>query len=164
VLASYTAYYMFPRDARVNYGTLLPTSPAPPIEGTMASGAPFHLADLRGRWVLLAVDRGGCDAACERRLYATRQARTMQGKDQDRIVRAWLVLGDEMPAAGILAQHPGLLVARSRDGAGVPLPDGGRGIFLIDPLGNLVLRYPDNPDVKGVAKDLARLLRASRIG
>ncbi len=164
VLASYAVFYLFPREARVNYGTLLSTAPAPPIEGTMADGAPFRLADLRGRWVLLAVDRGGCDAACERTLYATRQARTMQGKEQDRIVRAWLVTGDAMPAPEIMARHPGLVVAHVPAGAPVPLPEGGRGIFLIDPLGNLVLRYPDDPDIKGIAKDLSRLLQASGIG
>jgi hypothetical protein len=164
VLASYAAYYFFPREAKMNYGTLLPTAPAPPIEGTTADGAPFRLADLRGRWVLLAVDRGGCDATCERGLYATRQARTMQGREQDRIVRAWLVIGDALPAPEILAQHPGLRVARVTPGALAGLSGGGRGIFLVDPLGNLVLHYPEDPDIKGMAKDLSRLLGASRIG
>jgi cytochrome oxidase Cu insertion factor (SCO1/SenC/PrrC family) len=157
-------YYLFPREAQVNYGSLLPTAPAPVIEGTKADGAPFRLADLRGRWVLLAGDRGGCDAACERKLYATRQARAMQGRDQDRLVRAWLFTGDAMPAPKILAQHPGLVVARVPAGALVALPGGERAIYLIDPLGNLVLRYPDDPDINGIAKDLSRLLRASRIG
>jgi hypothetical protein len=36
--------------------------------------------------------------------------------------------------------------------------------YLVDPLGNLVLRYPEDPDVKGMAKDIGRLLKASRIG
>jgi cytochrome oxidase Cu insertion factor (SCO1/SenC/PrrC family) len=164
VLASYVAYYLFPREAQVNYGSLLPTAPASAIEGTKADGAPFRLADLRGRWVLLAGDRGGCDTACERKLYATRQARTMQGRDQDRLVRAWLFTGDAMPAPEVLAQHPGLVVARVPAGALAALPGGERAIYLIDPLGNLVLRFPGDPDINGIAKDLSRLLRASRIG
>jgi cytochrome oxidase Cu insertion factor (SCO1/SenC/PrrC family) len=164
VVASYVAYYLFPREAQVNYGSLLPTAPASAIEGTKADGAPFRLADLRGRWVLLAGDRGGCDTACERKLYATRQARTMQGRDQDRLVRAWLFAGDAMPAPEFLAQHPGLVVARVPAGALAALPGGERAIYLIDPLGNLVLRFPGDPDINGIAKDLSRLLRASRIG
>lgn len=164
VLASYLAYYVFPRQAQVNYGSLLPTAPAPAIDGTKADGMPFRLADLRGRWVLLAGDPGGCAADCERKLYATRQARTMQGKDQDRLVRALLVGGDAMPAPELLAQHPGLVVVRVPAGALAALPGDEGGIWLLDPLGNLVLRYSDAPDIKGVAKDLTRLLLASRIG
>jgi cytochrome oxidase Cu insertion factor (SCO1/SenC/PrrC family) len=129
----------------------------------MADGRPFRLADLRGRWVLLAGDRA-CDSACERTLYATRQACTMQGKDRDRLVRVWLVTGDAMPVPEILAQHPGMVVARVPGGALAALPGGEHGIWLIDPLGNLVLHYPGDPDIKGMATELSRLLRASQIG
>src|SRR5512138_3747212 len=64
VLASYTIYYMFPRDAGANYGTLLPTAPAPAIAGTASDGTTFRLEDLRGRWVMLAGGESGCDTAC----------------------------------------------------------------------------------------------------
>ena len=164
VVASYVVYYFFPRDQRVNYGTLLTTAPAPPIEGTRVDGTPFRLDELRGRWVLAASGPGDCNAACEHQLYATRQARTMQGKDQDRIVRAWFVVGDASPPESLLAQHPGLLVVRVAETALKPFPGGAGPIYLIDPLGNLVLRYPEDPDIRGIANDLGRLLRASRIG
>jgi len=114
--------------------------------------------------VLVMHGRGGCDAACGRKLYAMRQARTMQGKEQDRIVRAWFVLGDAEPPAALLAQHPDLLVVRVPEAVPARFPDGANPVYLLDPLGNLVLRYPDDPDIKGIARDLARLLKASRIG
>lgn len=164
IVASYVVYYLFPREQRVNYGTLLATVPAPAIEGTRADGSRFRLEDLRGRWVLLGGGGGDCDRACERSLYATRQARTMQGKDQDRIVRAWFVAGDTLPAAALLAQHPDLIVVRVAGTALDPLPGGAGAIYLVDPLGNLVLRYPDDPDIRGIANDLTRLLKTSRIG
>ncbi len=164
IVASYVIYYAFPRQPGVNYGTLLPTVPAPAIEGVRDDGSPFRLEDLRGRWVLLAAGRGDCDPACERKLYATRQARTMQGRDQERIVRIWLVPGDAPPAAAFLAQHPGLVVARVAGSALEALPGGADQLYLIDPLGNLVLRYPHDPDIRGIANDLTRLLKASRIG
>jgi cytochrome oxidase Cu insertion factor (SCO1/SenC/PrrC family) len=164
VVASYTAYYLFPREPKANYGTLLPTAPVPPIAGTRPDGTPFRIEDLRGHWVLLTCAAGDCDAACQRKLYATRQARTMQGKEQDRVVRAWLVVGDALPAPALLEQHPGLVVARVPAAAPAALPGGAAPIYLIDPLGNLVLRYPDDSDIKGVAKDLTRLLKASGIG
>src|SRR6266705_966077 len=62
VIASYAAYYFFPRESKTNYGTLLPTIPAPTLDGARLDGAPFRLADLRGRWVLLMADGGGCEA------------------------------------------------------------------------------------------------------
>ena len=164
VVASYTAYYLFPRAPAANYGALMPTVPIPGIEGTRPDGSPFRLEDLRGRWVLVAHGGGDCDAGCERKLYATRQARTMQGMEQDRIVRAWFVLGDTAPSAALLAQHPGLVVVRVPEAVPARFPGGASPLYLIDPLGNLVLRYPDDPDIKGVARDLTRLLRASRIG
>jgi hypothetical protein len=164
VIASYAAYYLFPRSPAVNYGTLLPTAPIEGIEGTRPDGAPFRLEDLRGRWVLVANGRGECDAPCERRLYATRQARSMQGREQERVVRVWLVAGDAALPAALLAQHPGLVVVRVPDTVPARFPGGADAIYLIDPLGNLVLRYPDDPDIKGVARDLTRLLKASRIG
>jgi hypothetical protein len=164
VIASYAIYYFYPRSAQVNYGTLLPTAPAPDLVGTTADGAPFRLADLRGRWVLLAGGATGCDAGCERTLYATRQAHTMQGKERDRVVRVWLDGGGTPPTPEMRSAHPGLVVARVAPDTLAALPGAHPGIWLIDPLGNLVLAYPADPDIKGLAKDLARVLRASGIG
>ncbi len=164
IVAAYVVYYLFPRQPRANYGTLLATVPAPQIVGTNADGSSFRLADLHGRWVLLWGMRGRCDSACEKMLYATRQARTMQGKDQDRIVRVWVVVGDAMPAPPLVAQQPGLIVVHATASALDALPGGRSALYVIDPLGNLVLRYPEDPDIRGIANDLGRLLKASRIG
>ena len=164
ILASFAVYYFFPRSAQTNYGTLLPTAPAPALEGTSDGGAPFRLAELRGRWVLIAASPAGCDAACARALHATRQAQAMQGRERERIVRVWLDAGGAPPAPELRAQHPGLVVARVSASALAALPGGPTGIWLVDPLGNLVLSYPGDPDIKGLANDLARVLRASRIG
>jgi len=163
-LAAYAIYYFFPRQAQVNYGTLLTTTAAPGIDGLAADGTPFRLADLRGRWVLLAGGTSACDESCERTLYATRQARTMQGREQDRVVRVWLVAGDAPVPPDGLVREPGLVVARVSPTALAALPGTDRGIWLIDPRGNLVLAYPADPDIRGLANDLARLLKASGIG
>lgn len=163
IVASYAIYYFAPRDRQVNYGTLLPTTPAPPLAGVGADGAPLRLDALRGKWVLVSIAGDTCDAACERGLYATRQARTMQGKDQDRIVRVLVLTGAAGPEANVPGAHPGLVVVR--DPAADATYRGPSGTaLLVDPLGNLVLRYPEDPDIKRMAKDLARLLKASRIG
>jgi hypothetical protein len=164
VLASYGFYYFAPRAAQANYGELLPTRPAAAIEGALPDGKAFHLADLRGRWVIVAVAPGRCDEACARLLYATRQARTMQGREQERVVRVWLVSDGVAPSPGIVADHPGLVVVLKSPGAFRAPPEAKGRITLIDPLGNQVLAWPSDPDIKGVARDLGRVLKASQIG
>jgi len=164
VIASYVAYYWLHRDARLNYGVLDPR-PAPAIAGT-ADGARWELALEKGRWVVLVIADAACETRCERTLYATRQARTIQGREQERIVRVLLQpAGAPPPQPAVLDQHPGLVVARGDPGQWASLTGGsGDRIFILDPLGNLVLRYPPEPDIKGLARDIERLLKASRIG
>jgi cytochrome oxidase Cu insertion factor (SCO1/SenC/PrrC family) len=163
VVASYATYYFWPRETQVNYGALLAT-PAPGIEGVRSDGRPFQLADLHGRWVLAMAAPGACDTACDRMLYATRQARTIQGREMDRVVRLWLVT-DAAPLPPTLAtNHPELDVVRVTPQVAARLPSEGARIYLIDPRGNLVLTWPADPDIKALAKDLERLLRASQIG
>lgn len=164
LLASYAAYYLFPRDARVNYGELLPTQPLAPIAGTGADGKALALAELRGAWLLVTAAPAGCDLACAQRLYATRQSRTIQGREQDRVKRVWLVTDDAAPAPALLAQHPDLMLLRVAPAAIAALPRGRDAVYLVDPLGNQVLAWPPEPDIKAMAKDLTRLLKASGIG
>ena len=168
IVASYVAYYWFVPTQRVNYGELLDPKPAPAITGKYPDGKPFALVGLRGKWVLLVVSGPDCGDACRRALYATRVARTIQGSEQDRVVRAWLQpAAAPPPPAELLAGHPGLVAARAAplELTRLPLDAGSAaGILLLDPHGNLVLRYGDDPDVERLAKDLERLLRVSQIG
>ena len=168
IVASYVAYYWFAPTERVNYGELLDPRPAPAIAGKYPDGKPFALVELRGKWVLLVVSGPDCGDACQRALHATRVARTIQGREQGRVMRAWLQpAAAPPPPAELLAGHPGLIAARAAPAELTRLPiDGGgaAGILLLDPHGNLVLRYGDDPDIGRLAKDLERLLRASQIG
>lgn len=164
VLLSYAFYNFFPRDRYTNYGELLPTTAFPAVTGTGADGSPFDLASLRGRWVVIVTAPAACDDACAKALYATRQARTIQGKESERVVRVLLADGIGEPGAALLAQHPDLVVARVSAGVGASLPRGPGAIHLVDPLGHQVLAWPPAPDVKAMAKDIGRLLKASRIG
>lgn len=168
VVASYVTYYWLVPDKRVNYGELLAPGPAPTVVGERTDGAPFALSDLRGQWVMLVVTGADCTDACVRALYATRQARTIQGPEQDRVVRAWLrPVGAPAPSRELRESQPGLVIGSAAQPALSRLPLGPGGaptIILLDPRGNLVLRYGADPDIKRLAADLGRLLRASQIG
>ena len=168
IVASYAAYYWFTPSTRVNYGELLETAPAPIVIGTNSDGKAFSLTDLRGKWVLLIARRGGCSDDCARALYATRQARTIQGREQDRVVRLLLQpLPAPAPPQELAAADPGLLVVSIESHALEQLPLGesaAAGILLLDPRGNLVLRYGPDPDIRRLANDLQRVLKASQIG
>jgi hypothetical protein len=168
IVASYVTYYGRVPDQRVNYGELLAAVPAPPVAGTRLDGTSFGLSDLRGRWALLIVTGDDCTDGCRRALYATRQARTLQGREQDRVVRAWLrPTAAPAPARELQEAQPGLVMvtAAQADLSRLPLDaSGAPTILVLDPRGNLVLRYGADPDIKRLAADLGRLLRASQIG
>ena len=132
-----------------NYGELIAPRPL--------SGAPFEA--LRGKWVLVSADSAACSAACEEKLYYLRQVRRAQGKEMDRVERLWLIAGGPAPRPELLAAIEGTRVATFKDAAFSP-----EHIYVIDPLGNLMLRFPRDPDPSRIIKDLQRLLRASRIG
>jgi hypothetical protein len=170
ILASYFAYYVMPPSGRTNYGTLVePQRPLPAIRATALDGRAVDLRSLRDKWVLVMADGGSCDEYCRSKLFHMRQQRTMAGKDSDAIERVWLIT-DEAPVDDALVRDyagTSMLRVDVRDVRGLlALPDSPEAslrdhIWVIDPLGNLMLRWPRDPDPKGTKADIARLLRAS---
>ena len=168
VAASYLLYFFWLPARTVNYGELIEPRvlPDPPL--TLADGKPFRLSQLKGKWLLLSVDSGQCDAHCDRKLLYMRQLRLTQGKNMDRVERVWLVSDGAEPSREAQAAYAGTWVVRAGDAAllgrfaapGAPSDH----IYLVDPLGNLMMRFPRDPDPKLMVKDLARLLKASQIG
>ena len=157
-VASFALYYWWtPPGGQVNYGTLIEARKFP-VESLASEAA-------RGKWLLVTADPPQCEQRCQAKLYATRQSRTMTGKERDRVTRVWLLTADGTPDPALLAQHPDIVVARVDPATVTALAaDVANAIWIVDPLGNLILRYPAEPDIKGLHKDLARLLFASRIG
>ena len=139
-----------------NYGTLLAPRPvALPLPGA-----------LKGKWVLVQFDGGACDARCERKHYFMRQVRRAQGREMQRIARLWLVTDAVQPRPELLAAiegtiaMPGGSLAATFPAEGVVTDH----IYLLDPLGNLMMRFPRDPDPSRVIKDLQRLLKVSSFG
>ncbi len=171
VIASYFTYYVIRPEGRRNFGELVdPQRPLPDQVATDLAGKTVNLRELKGQWLLVSVGSGHCNDACVQQLYLQRQMREGLGKDKDRMDRVWLV-SDEQPVAP--AMLPGLqeatvlrvpqaeLARWLEPAAGHALSEH---LYVVDPLGNWMLRFPANLDVATAAKakrDLERLMRAS---
>ena len=167
VAASYFLFYFWPPERTVNYGELIEPRPLPDAPLATAGGAPFRVSQLKGKWVLVSVDGGRCEAHCERKLLYMRQLRLTQGKNMDRIERLWLVSDDVPPRGAAALDEEGTRVVRA--GAELvkafPAPNSSSDhLYLVDPLGNLMMRFPRDPEPRLMIKDLARLLKASQVG
>lgn len=168
VVAAYVSYYGWRPAAHSNYGELIPVKPLTQTAGFARDGAAFDLEALRGKWVMVHIGPAQCDADCARQLYLMRQLRTAQGKEQSRIERLWVVTGEGAIDPGLLHAHAGLHVWRPQTAGFVEqfpaVRDRSAHIYLVDPRGNLMLRFPERPEPKGIMKDLRLLLKASQIG
>lgn len=121
---------------------------------------------LSGKWTLAYRIAGECGEACHQALYVLRQVRLAQGKNIDRVQRLVVLDAPASPAwlAEVQQHYPGLRLAQPEAAgavSGIPAP--GR-IYLIDPLGNLMMEYAADTDAGGMVKDLERLLRISYVG
>lgn len=139
-----------------------------PLPGTAA--APLAAPTLRGKWFLVMADGAGCDARCEHKIWQLRQLRTMQGKEMERVERVWLVDDRAEPSPRLHEAYAGTRIVRQPAPSllsALPLPKDGQlrdHIWLVDPLGNLMMRYPPDADATRIRKDMTRLLKYSRIG
>lgn len=172
VVASYFTYYVIRPEARRNYGELVqPQRPLPALPTTTLDGRPGGLLSaLKGQWLLVSVSGGACSAACEQHLYLQRQLRESMGAGKDRIDWVWLI-DDHAPVpaallpalrqATVLRVDAKALAAWLQPAPGQQLADH---LYLVDPMGNWMMRFPAGLDRAGAAKakrDLERLLRAS---
>jgi len=172
LIASYLAYYVATPSERTNYGTILDprTLPIPDMQSTTLDGQPRTLADLKGKWIMLRAGGAECLEECQRQLWAMRQWQVMQGKNQERLTRVWLITDDKPLETVIIREYDGTEMLRA-PGATVakwlPVEPGttmSDHIYLIDPLGNLMMRWPKAPEPSRVHKDISKLLKASGIG
>ena len=159
VVASYVTYYLIRPQARQNFGTLIdPQRPLPDMQAMAMEGKQTNVRALKGQWLLISVAGGACDAQCQYHLYMQRQWREGVGKEKDRVDWVWLVSDDAAIAPSLL---PALATATVLPEQGTALQDH---LYVVDPLGNWMMRFPARMDVDQapkVKRDMERLLRAS---
>jgi cytochrome oxidase Cu insertion factor (SCO1/SenC/PrrC family) len=167
-IAAYLAFYVWQPQGRVNYGELIDPRPVAAAPLAAADGRPFSFADLRGRWILVHFDDAACAEPCPQKLFNMRQVRVAQGREMDRIERVWIVMDDGVPPAELARLTEGVRLVRGRGTdvmGGFPAAESVRDhVYVIDPLGNLMLRFPREADQRRMMKDISRLLKVSRVG
>jgi len=194
VVLAFLAYYLpatgLRPDSANNYGTLIqpqrPVPDAPNLGLTTLDGEPFDLRSLAGKWVLLAADTAQCGQRCATKLFILRNAHASQGKNVDRLRRVWFVLDDGPVPDAVLQAYRGTLMLRVDPArlAAFLTPDVvaeadapriaaetdethpalQAPMWVMDPLGNLMLSFPGQADPLRVRKDISKLLYHSRIG
>ncbi|HEY4998677.1 MAG TPA: hypothetical protein VII36_06015 [Usitatibacter sp.] len=167
ILASITVYRFFRPEPTANYGELLlPPQTLADHAFTRLDGKPFRFRELRERWILVASDSGACEARCAAKLYAMRQVRLALGRNASRVARVFVADDLHAPDPAALSPLEDLIVALTPRGLAIaPGAANDRAhIYLVDPLGNVMMRWPAQPDFRRMLKDLERLLRASQIG
>ena len=180
--------------ARVNHGTLItPPRPLPAVSlprvslagGTRAvatdaahgPAAAAPVADssadaalFRSKWSLVYIGDGNCDSSCRAALYVTRQTRLSLEHDMTRVQRVFLATGGCCDREFLAREHADLLLVNAAGGLAQPLlrtfpaDDHAHTLFIVDPLGNLMMSYDARQNPHGLLEDLRKLLRLSQIG
>jgi cytochrome oxidase Cu insertion factor (SCO1/SenC/PrrC family) len=172
-----------------NHGELIsPPRPLPSVTLPTPVGTPLTPETWHGKWTLLYIGDGRCDGRCRAALMLMRQTRLALNADMTRVQRIFLATGNCCDRGYLDTEHPDLAIALADNDAGATLlaafPDARPAaskfprdysqsadadhsgvIYVIDPLGNLMMRHvPQPPPAKGLLEDLRRLLKLSHIG
>jgi len=172
VVASYFTYFVIRPQTRTNYADLIqPTRELPDqLPLTRLSGEPVKASSLHGQWLLVVVADAACDALCEKHLYLQRQLRETLGREKDRVDKVWLIPDSAAPRPEVLSaisasDPPTVLRVPRADLARWLAPAEGRRLdehlYVVDPMGQWMMRTPVDTDPAKSKRDVERLLRAS---
>jgi len=179
VLAYFAPDWGFRPEGHTNYGTLVdPQRPMPNAQTLPLrdlQGQPFDLNQLRGQWLLVSADSAACSEECVRKLFILRNSHASQGKNVDRLSRVWFITDDKAVPQTILDAYVGTHMLRANpadlNAFLAPGKEGAQALeamhghmWIIDPLGNLMMEFPPNADPIEVRDDIIKLLKNSRIG
>ncbi len=172
LLLSFWMYYgtAWRPASHVNHGELIaPARPLPAVKLPLLSGAPGSGSLFHHRWSIVYIGSGQCDASCRNALYVMRQTRIALNRDMTRVDRVFLVTSDCCDHAFLAQEHAGMVVVDASGANANALlrefPDDRlSSLFIVDPLGNLMMRFDTHQNAKGLLQDLQKLLNLSSIG
>jgi len=145
-----------------NHGELLD-----PIKALPADAAP-----LAGKWALVYVGSGTCaEETCRHALWVARQTRLALNQEMDRVNRALLAVENCCDLTFVDREHPGIKVfdvsapeLRAELLGLLPAGDPSPYLFIVDPRGNIVMRFDTREEPRGLLDDMKKLLKLSHIG
>jgi hypothetical protein len=172
VVASYLTYFVIKPQGRTNYSDLISPSRDLPADLplTKLAGEAVPALSLRGQWLMVVVSDAACDASCEKSLYLQRQLRETLGREKDRVDKIWFITDTAAPRAEVLQAinqgTPATVLRVPREAlAKWFAPAAGQAldahIYIVDPMGQWMMRVPPNPDPAKLKRDVEKLLRAS---
>jgi hypothetical protein len=173
LLASFWMYYggAWRPAGQSNHGELIqPARPLTPARlPALQGGAPVAVP-IEGKWQLVYVAAGACDAACEQALVVMRQARLALNNEMTRVERVLLATGECCERELLAREHAGIVALDASQAAGrslaaaFPAEARPHSIYVVDPLGNLMMRHDARANPRGLLNDLKKLLKLSHIG
>ncbi len=157
---------------RVNHGELIaPARPLPATHLQPALGPDAAAAELfHGKWSLVYIGDGQCNEACRASLYVMRQIRLSLNNDMKRVDRVFLVTANCCDREFLANEHRGLLVLNATQSSAdallsiFPAEERNESVYIVDPLGNLMMRFDVRQNPKGLLADLKKLLSLSHVG
>lgn len=167
VIISYALYLSDYKPESRHYGDLLPIVKVSGKVTNITDNTILRMKDLHGKWVLVTVDSGYCDENCKEKLYFMRQVRLVQGKQKHRIERLWLINDDVIPDSELTQEYEGTFFVNAKNSETLSFIETEetqtKHIYLIDPIGNLMMRFPEKVDGTKMGHDIKRLLHVSQI-
>jgi hypothetical protein len=167
IAASLFVYRFARPEPTANYGELL-LPPAEVAAHALAreDGSVFRFAEMKDRWILIASDSGACMGECVAKVRAMRQVRLALGRNASRVARVFVVDDLRPPDPAPFAPREDLVIVLTPRGLALPLgaANDRAHIYLVDPRGNVMMRWPAVPQMRGMLNDLERLLKASQMG
>lgn len=166
VIASYLLHVFEIRpQGTVNYGELLNVSTLKGQAHNIENNTIFRARDLRGKWSFITIDSGQCDEYCQKKLYQMRQVRLVQNTEKDRIGRVWLIDDHHTPHQDLKNEYAGTVFLSAKDSdllSEFPAVHSQRDhIYVVDPMGNLMMRYPRDANPTKISSDMKLLLKLS---
>ncbi len=166
-----------PWSTKNNGDLITPARPVTDLTMQTLEGSPFTLKEMVGKWVMVYIGQAECDKPCKINLYNIRQTRLGQKGEHDRIERLYIMVADEASTTlkNTLSDFSGMKVVRVdaatlpkllssfKTNSGIPANTANR-VYLVDPIGNFMMKYEQGFDPRGLAKDLELLLKVSLVG
>jgi len=176
VVLAYIVFFFVDVKSYINHGEILnPIVHITSFELTDENNAIIPKEKLTYKWSLISFVGKTCDEKCEARLYDTRQIHTSLGKNQHRLSRMFVhfkpagealtKLIDEKHGTVIHVNGDESIIIKAlgdnvHDGIGITNNE----TYIMDPMGNIMMRFTIDQPNKEFLYDLRKLLKASQIG